>query len=260
MADKLPDLNRLKSQLLTSGVSQQNNALFQVINQLINYLAMTQQILSAQISGISPPSPSPPAVPTNILQMGNPFLEQISEAEVALIGQPQLTSPAPSSGIIGSPGGLMPVEREPDIEVPLPLPFLNFPNLFYAEGSWTPTITFGGGSTGITYDSNLGRWLRIGRFVYLVGFIDMSAKGSSTGNAAVAGMPFSIATVALTGASYFFSMVAGIDSIFLVQSAGNSTMLVQKNDAAGSTIQCTDADFTNNTRLGVGIGYFTDQH
>jgi hypothetical protein len=59
----------------------------------------------------------------------------------------------------------------------------------YEEGSFTPTITFGGASTGITYGHNSGRYTKVGRAVFFYLSIFLSAKGSSTGNAAVAGLP-----------------------------------------------------------------------
>lgn len=45
-----PDLDRLKAQLLTSGLQQSNNALYQVINQLINSV---KQLAAFTISGSS---------------------------------------------------------------------------------------------------------------------------------------------------------------------------------------------------------------
>jgi len=42
-----PDLDRLKSQLLTSGLQQTNNPLYQVINQLINSIKQLQAFTSS---------------------------------------------------------------------------------------------------------------------------------------------------------------------------------------------------------------------
>lgn len=44
-------LDRLKSQLLTSGIQQENSALFQVINQLIDYLRQTIDATNQALSG-----------------------------------------------------------------------------------------------------------------------------------------------------------------------------------------------------------------
>jgi hypothetical protein len=48
-----PDLNRLKSQLLTTGLSNKDNPLFQVINQLIGAVKQLQDAFLAQIAAIS---------------------------------------------------------------------------------------------------------------------------------------------------------------------------------------------------------------
>lgn len=60
----------------------------------------------------------------------------------------------------------------------------------YEEGTWTPAVTFGGGSTGITYSTQIGNYTKIGRIVYVQFRITLSNKGSSTGSAALGGLPF----------------------------------------------------------------------
>jgi hypothetical protein len=47
---QLPDLNRLKSVLLTSGLQQTNNALWQVINSLIDALGKSNEVLTTEIN------------------------------------------------------------------------------------------------------------------------------------------------------------------------------------------------------------------
>jgi hypothetical protein len=64
----------------------------------------------------------------------------------------------------------------------------------YEEGTWTPAITFGGGSTGLTYSAREGTYTKIGRHIFGRGSIQMSAKGSSTGAARMTGFPFTSAT------------------------------------------------------------------
>lgn len=58
--------------------------------------------------------------------------------------------------------------------------------------SWTPTITFGGGSTGITYSTQSGKACKVGRIVMFSFTVTLSAKGSSTGTAQVNGLPYTI--------------------------------------------------------------------
>jgi len=52
MAGGQPDLDRLKSVLLNSGLQIQNNALYQVINQLIDWARQIQIALNANISSV----------------------------------------------------------------------------------------------------------------------------------------------------------------------------------------------------------------
>jgi hypothetical protein len=61
----------------------------------------------------------------------------------------------------------------------------------YEEGTFTPSITFGGGNTGLTYSSRNGRYTKIGNVVAFQVGIDIDSKGSSTGSMKVTGLPFS---------------------------------------------------------------------
>ena len=48
--------------------------------------------------------------------------------------------------------------------------------------SWTPTVSFNGGTTGITYGSQHGKYSRIGNICFFTALIVLTSKGSSTGN------------------------------------------------------------------------------
>ena len=61
----------------------------------------------------------------------------------------------------------------------------------YEEGTWTPVLAFGGGSTGITYTSRDATYTKVGRLVRVTCKIVLSSKGSSTGFATLTGLPFS---------------------------------------------------------------------
>jgi len=71
----------------------------------------------------------------------------------------------------------------------------------YEEGTWTPAITFGGGSTGITYSAQVGFYTKIGNTVTVQFRASLSSKGSSTGNAVLGGLPFSV------GGTYSFNYI-----------------------------------------------------
>ena len=64
---------------------------------------------------------------------------------------------------------------------------------WYEEGTWTPTLQFGGATTGITYGTRFGQYTRIGRQVTLVARVVLTSKGSATGYASIVGLPFNAA-------------------------------------------------------------------
>jgi hypothetical protein len=65
----------------------------------------------------------------------------------------------------------------------------------YEEGTWVPSISFVGGTTGITYGSRVGRYVKIGRVVTAQGYVALTSKGSSTGAARLTSLPFTSANV-----------------------------------------------------------------
>ena len=67
--------------------------------------------------------------------------------------------------------------------------YLDF-DAFYETGTWTPSITFGGGSTGVVYSVQRGSYTRIGNQVTIHARIDLTSKGSSNGDFRVTGLPF----------------------------------------------------------------------
>lgn len=62
-------------------------------------------------------------------------------------------------------------------------------------GSFTPTLSFGGASVGITYNSGApqyGKYTKIGNVVFFQCGFSLTSKGSSTGQAAISGLPFAV--------------------------------------------------------------------
>lgn len=56
-------------------------------------------------------------------------------------------------------------------------------------GTWTPQLQFGGANSGMTFSARSGVWVQIGQLVYAQWSFTLSAKGSSTGTAAITGLP-----------------------------------------------------------------------
>jgi len=60
----------------------------------------------------------------------------------------------------------------------------------YEEGTWAPVIGGAGGTTGQTYVSQNGLYVKIGKLVMVQFVVQLSAKGTITGNVQVQGLPF----------------------------------------------------------------------
>jgi len=119
----------------------------------------------------------------------------------------------------------------------------------YEEGTWTPSLLFGGGSTGMAYTTQSGIYNKIGRICHIQVRITLSAKGSSTGSAYVTGWPFS----ANSGAGEHPILVHCITAIDWPGSShtsllGNLSGTTCHLRAYGDNVaqaSCTDASFTN---------------
>jgi hypothetical protein len=101
----------------------------------------------------------------------------------------------------------------------------------YEEGTWTPTVTSGGGS--ITSYSADGTYIKIGRSVFLTAKITLTNVGTASGNMNIASLPFtSFATnmqmpifareVAVTGQTYQFFVANSSASATIQSLSGGS--------------------------------------
>ena len=136
----------------------------------------------------------------------------------------------------------------------------------YEEGVFTPSLEFGGATTGITYSSARGgSYTKIGRQVTVNFGFTLTSKGSASGDATLAGLPFAVediisgTSVEASGVSSFWNDVA-TDSANIVFAATNSSSELQIRHTIGAeddTDDMTEGDFENNTALRGSITYFT---
>jgi hypothetical protein len=112
----------------------------------------------------------------------------------------------------------------------------------YEEGTWTAGLTFGGGSTGITFSRLNAYYTKIGNIVVVSLDMILSSKGSSTGDAAITGLPFAVGT-SPNGVAVF--AVWGIsDTGNVVNAYGNGTTSLNLLNAANSA-NANDTYFRN---------------
>jgi len=126
----------------------------------------------------------------------------------------------------------------------------------YAEGTWTPGISFGLGTTGITYSAQLATYTKIGRVVVVTGRVVLSNKGSSTGTMRITGLPFTIGVgnqnFGVGGPCSFYSAFgARVAAGVIVQGVPNQTHfdLTTPNAATGATLVLNDTDATNTSQV-----------
>ena len=123
--------------------------------------------------------------------------------------------------------------------------------IFYQEGTWVATLSFGGLSTGITYSSNSGFFTRLGRLVNIFVDVILTSKGTATGAARIDGAPFLPTTYGAASIPYQESMAAAI----VIKAYLDPFGIWLVNGGLISSSGITDAAFTNTTRLLVGSTY-----
>lgn len=128
----------------------------------------------------------------------------------------------------------------------------------YEEGTFTPTLTFGGGSTGLTYavGGQLGRYTKIGRLVIGDVRLFLTAKGSSTGAAKINGLPFTSAANPTTSGVVVGSGFSSTHMpLFIVDQSNTTITLTSYLDTAGNIGNMLDTNFTDTTQIRLSFAY-----
>jgi hypothetical protein len=117
----------------------------------------------------------------------------------------------------------------------------------YEEGTWTPELRFANSNTGITYTSRGGRYTKIGNVVTLNGFVNLSSKGSATGDATFTGIPFTAdtSTRSYTGNGQFDQNGNSVPVAIQILPFGNT--IFNRYGNVGTFLDITNTNFTNNT-------------
>lgn len=124
----------------------------------------------------------------------------------------------------------------------------------YEEGTWTPAITFGGGSTGVTYAQQTGTYVKNGKIVAFNFRIRLSAKGSSTGDAVLTGLPFA-APVASSAPFGYWTGMSSIDMTIIGTIEINSTIKMRKGNGTGGVTELSEGNFSDTSDIIFGGAY-----
>jgi trimeric autotransporter adhesin len=121
----------------------------------------------------------------------------------------------------------------------------------YEEGSWTPSLTFTGGSTGMTYSVRTGSYTKIGRMVYFNCRVTLTNKGSSTGYAQIQGLPFAVSSDTSTNYSgaylcYGNGLSGWNVTLQITLDQGQSYLFLRFNNGSNN-VEFNESNFTNSS-------------
>jgi len=129
----------------------------------------------------------------------------------------------------------------------------------YEEGDLSPPpgIAFGGASVSMTFSAQVGTYTKVGRLVTVNGYIVLSAKGSSTGDAVITGLPFTVpnADKNLTPISLSLANVTFADRPQGNINKNATTIALTEVSNAGTKTTLTHADFTDTSEVIFSVTY-----
>ena len=133
----------------------------------------------------------------------------------------------------------------------------------YEEGTWTPIITGSTSTVGVTYSTQAGFYVKIGRYVQVHGAVVLSATGTIVGDVRIGGLPFASTTGATFRATVPVKWSAMTTAFTLVQgSMVTGATVFTLDGATGATINLTTAvqpaDLAATSTFTFGFGYLTE--
>jgi hypothetical protein len=118
-------------------------------------------------------------------------------------------------------------------------------------------IYFGGSPAGITYNARSCSYFQIGREVTVAAKINLSSKGTATGNATLSGLPVTSTSANEQGAAVIaqYSNFVSTPGLGGYVGQGSGSLAFQVLNGSTGTTQATNANFTNNSTVILRITY-----
>lgn len=129
---------------------------------------------------------------------------------------------------------------------------LNDKGVLFPSHDITPGVSFGGGTTGITYTSRGGSAVIMGSWCIATGSLVLSSKGSSTGAALITGLNPAIknsTTLASGSVSVALNKVTFANQYQATLVVNSTTIFLGEVTEAGAATALTDADFANDSSI-----------
>lgn len=123
--------------------------------------------------------------------------------------------------------------------------------------AFTPQLGFSGTTTGITYTTQQGFYTQIGNVINFSIHLLLSSKGSTSGNATIAGLPV-VANASVdfqtVVASYNTLSYIGNSLVAQIPASSNFMNLIQQQSAVGQ-VELDDTAFSNTTEIFISGSY-----
>ena len=130
-------------------------------------------------------------------------------------------------------------------------------DIYRDSEAFTPVVTFGGGSTGVTYSTQAGRYTRIGNMVMFNIAIVLTSKGTDTGVFSITGLPFSVATTnSLAPTSHRLSYIT-TGATWLYSAVNVSAVIIYAASSGGLQAPISNTNVADNSQFYIQGTYFT---
>ena len=124
----------------------------------------------------------------------------------------------------------------------------------YAEGAFTPGMSFNNDSTGVTYSQQSGNYTKIGRLVMAQGFVTLTSNGTGVGAARLTGLPFTSSSGASVGTIDVTAGGSSASGIYLKIDSSATTASLRIPGATAAS-NATDTNCTNTFSFSFQIIY-----
>jgi hypothetical protein len=122
----------------------------------------------------------------------------------------------------------------------------------FVQGTWTPNLQINGSNTGITYNNQNGYYVQVGNLVFIAVDINLSSKGSSTGNVTISNLPVTTGSTLGSGMAIgWFSgfTLASYTSMSLITNVSVTTAILYASGSAETPDVVTNSMISNSFRI-----------
>jgi len=127
----------------------------------------------------------------------------------------------------------------------------------YEEGTWTPSLEFGGNNVSMTFSSRQGYYTKIGNLVTANCYFALSDKGSSNGAASIVGLPFTNSNAGLnySAMSIVFNGMSFADMVVGYITPNETQVRLREVANSGAQTVLVQSNFSNSMDMMMTISY-----